>query len=132
MESVQIWLAVSISVILPGLCLIIIYSLDLYSSSSFRFVLLSFGWGGVGGLGLAYLLNTRILIPLIDAARWDYLILFLFFAPVLEEFLKSIPLLYIYQRPEFTYIVDGAVYGFASGIGFSITENFMYINIFQE
>jgi hypothetical protein len=58
-------------------------------------------------------------------------VLFLIFAPIAEEILKSIPLLYIYRQPEFTYLVDGAVYGFASGIGFSITENILYINLFQ-
>ena len=36
--------------------------------------------------------------------------------------------MYFIQRPRFRYIVDGAVYGFAAGIGFAVRENFFYLN----
>ena len=31
------------------------------------------------------------------------------------------------RRPKFTYFVDGAIYGFAIGIGFAVFENYEYI-----
>jgi hypothetical protein len=48
-------------------------------------------------------------------------------APIIEEILKGLILWYLVSRPRFTYFVEGAVYGFAAGIGFAIVENFQYI-----
>jgi hypothetical protein len=48
-------------------------------------------------------------------------------APIIEEILKGLLLWYLVRRPKFTYFVEGAVYGFAAGIGFAIFENFQYI-----
>lgn len=48
-------------------------------------------------------------------------------APLLEETLKSLILIYIIQRADFNYIVDAVIYGFGAGIGFAIIENFEYV-----
>jgi hypothetical protein len=48
-------------------------------------------------------------------------------APVIEEILKALILIYLVRRPKFTYFVDGAIYGFAIGIGFAIVENYSYV-----
>jgi hypothetical protein len=50
-----------------------------------------------------------------------------FSAPVAEEILKALILLYLIRRPNFTYFVDGAIYGFAAGIGFAVFENYEYV-----
>jgi hypothetical protein len=76
--------------------------------------------------------NTYAAIPLIRRLSLDYVFLYVAFAPVAEEILKSLSLFYVSRRPEFTYFVDGAIYGFAAGIGFSITENFLYIGFHPE
>lgn len=57
---------------------------------------------------------------------WDMVVRFT--APITEEILKGLILLYLVRRPQFTYFVDGAIYGFAAGIGFAIIENFEYIS----
>jgi hypothetical protein len=36
------------------------------------------------------------------------------------------------RRPNFTYFVDGAIYGFAAGIGFAVVENYEYIANLQS
>ncbi len=41
--------------------------------------------------------------------------------------LKGAILLYLIRRTDFTYFVDGAIYGFTVGIGFAIIENFEYV-----
>jgi RsiW-degrading membrane proteinase PrsW (M82 family) len=112
------------------LFLLLIYVLDLYASSTFRLVLVSFAWGALGGAGLSYLVNTRITIPLIAHRALDYLLLYVLFAPVVEEVFKSLVLFDVSRRSAFTYFVDGAVYGFAAGIGFSISENLLYMSYY--
>ena len=126
--NVQIALAVLIAFGIPSVFLLVIYTLDLYASRTFRLVMLCFGWGAVGGLGLSYLFNTHVAVPLIQRWSLDYVFLYVAFAPVAEEIFKSLSLFYVSRRPEFTYFVDGAIYGFAAGIGFSITENVLYIS----
>ncbi len=122
-------LALLIAAGLPGAFLLAIYGLDLYASRTFKLVLLSFGWGAVGSLTLAYVINTYITLPLLDRMQMEHILLFLLFAPLTEELSKALVMLYIRQRPEFTYFVDGAIYGFAAGIGFSIVEVFLHISL---
>ncbi|HEY75228.1 MAG TPA: PrsW family intramembrane metalloprotease [Thermoflexia bacterium] len=122
-------LAAPIAIGIPAAFLFLIYTLDLYASRTFRLVALCFGWGAVGAFGLAYVINSYVGSPLL--ARWfadPYLGLTVGFAPVVEEITKALILIYIARQPEFTYFVDGAIYGFASGIGFSIAENFLYLS----
>jgi RsiW-degrading membrane proteinase PrsW (M82 family) len=126
--NLQSGLAVLIAAGIPLIFLSVIYTLDLYASRTFRLVLICFGWGAVGGIGLSYLFNSYVAVPLIEQLRLDYLFLYVAFAPFAEEILKSLSLFYVSRQSEFTYFVDGAIYGFAAGIGFSITENFLYLS----
>ncbi|MGD1994559.1 MAG: PrsW family glutamic-type intramembrane protease [Anaerolineae bacterium] len=128
MNALETALASLLAIGIPLLFLILIYALDLYASSTFRLVLLCFAWGGLGGAGLAYLINSYVAVPLARTLRPDYLLLYVAFAPLTEEIVKSLPLFYISRQPEFTYFVDGTIYGFAVGIGFSIAENFFYLS----
>ena len=127
---IQTILAVVIAAGIPALFLLLIYTLDLYASRAFRLVVLCFGWGAVGAFGLAYLTNTYAGLPLGRTLKVDpQLFLVIAFAPVVEEIAKSLSLFYVSRRSEFTYFVDGAIYGFAAGIGFSIIENFLYLSV---
>jgi RsiW-degrading membrane proteinase PrsW (M82 family)/rRNA-processing protein FCF1 len=121
-------MALLIAVGVPGAFLLAIYRLDLYASRTFKLVLLSFGWGAVGSVTLAYLINTYITFPLLNRMQMADSVLYLLFAPLTEEIAKALALPYIRRQPEFTYFVDGAIYGFAAGIGFSIVEAFLYIS----
>jgi len=120
-----------IAILLPLLFLWVVWAFDLYSSGQFRTVALCFAWGFVA-FGLAFGFNTlirdRVLVgPLgMDWHRATGVVVVLV-APIVEEILKSLILIYLGRRPDFTYFVDGAIYGFAAGIGFSVLENFFYI-----
>ncbi|MBN1313046.1 MAG: PrsW family intramembrane metalloprotease [Anaerolineae bacterium] len=111
-----------IAIAVPLIFLYTIYKLDLYGTGSFQFVLVSFAWG-MAAFALALFINVT--------AREAGLItgdtLRQYFAPVAEEILKALILIYLVRRPNFTYFVDGAVYGFSIGIGFAIVENYSYI-----
>jgi RsiW-degrading membrane proteinase PrsW (M82 family) len=116
-DLAQTVLAILVAVGIPSAFLLIIYTLDLYASRTFHLVMLCFTWGAVGAYGLSYGINTYIMVPVPP----------LIAVPLVEEILKALALSSVSRRPEFTYFVDGAIYGFATGIGFSIFENFQYI-----
>jgi hypothetical protein len=48
-------------------------------------------------------------------------------APIVEEVFKSLILVYLVRRSDHTYFVDAAIYGFAAGIGFAVSENMLYL-----
>ena len=111
-----------IATLIPLVVLYVIYSLDLYQMGAFRNVLAAFLWGALAFF-LARELNRYIyfsgLLSRSEIVRY--------FAPFAEEVLKALVLIYLVRRPNFTYFVDGAIYGFAAGMGFAILENYEYI-----
>ncbi len=111
-----------IAVLIPVVVLYVIFSLDLYQSGSFRWVVACFLWGGAAFF-LARYVNRYIYFNAILTR--DEIIQYS--APFAEEVLKALVLFYLVRRPKFTYFVDGAIYGFAVGIGFAVFENFEYI-----
>jgi RsiW-degrading membrane proteinase PrsW (M82 family) len=121
-----------IAILLPLLFLYIIYALDLYASGKFRTVVTCFVWGLVA-FGLAFAVNTAVKGTLLeDRLGMDgfrsMTVTVVLVAPIVEEILKSLVLIYLGRRPDFTYFVDGAIYGFAAGIGFSVLENLFYLS----
>src|SRR5262249_37084964 len=115
-------LAFIISTVVPLVALWIIRTLDLYGTGSFRLVLASFAWGIIA-FGLAFGVNRTMLVN--NIVTHDVFVRFS--APIIEEILKSLILLWLVRRPNFTYFVDGAIYGFAAGIGFAIFEDYSYV-----
>ena len=108
--------------LLPGLVatavplcfLYLVRRLDLYASGSFQAIVLSFLWGGMAFV-LSFFINNAVL------AYVSYTTLVVFTAPIVEEILKSLILVYHVQQSDFTYFVDGAIYGFAAGTAFAVT-----------
>jgi RsiW-degrading membrane proteinase PrsW (M82 family) len=115
-------LAFVIASVIPLLSLYLIYKLDLYKTGEFRILLISFISGAIA-VGAASLVNRAIYdngwLMKDEIIRYS--------APLAEEILKGMLLWYLVRRPKFTYFVEGAVYGFAAGVGFAIFENFQYI-----
>jgi len=116
----MIILAYLIAALIPLLFLYLVHALDLYSSGSFRVVVTCFVWGLIAFL-LAFAINSWA-SPYVSVS-----VLVVVIAPVVEEFIKSQSLIYYVRRPDFAYFVDGAIYGFATGIAFSILENYLYL-----
>nr|MBN1228275.1 PrsW family intramembrane metalloprotease [Anaerolineae bacterium] len=115
-------LAYAVATAVPLIALYVIFTLDLYGTGSFRTVLSCFAWGIVA-FGLAFEFHTLLL----NRGIIYYDTFARFVAPVTEEILKALLLIYLVRRPNFTYFVDGAIYGFAIGIGFAVFENYFYI-----
>ena len=113
-----------IAAAIPALAVYFIYYLDLFGGTGkFNMVLLCLGWGAIVAFNAALEINTFFLREF-DLAFED---LSRFVAPFTEEILKSIILIILVTRPRFRYLVDGAIYGFAAGVGFAVWENFHYL-----
>ena len=112
-----------IATLIPLLALYIIYTLDMFKMGSFRFVLACFAAGGI-----AFAAASKINAAVYNLDYFSYDTMVRFFAPILEEILKALILIYLVRRTDFTYFVDGAIYGFAAGMGFAIFENYQYIS----
>jgi RsiW-degrading membrane proteinase PrsW (M82 family) len=115
-------LAYLIALSIPLLSFYAIYKFDLYKTGEIRTIAICF-LAGLVAFEAASLVNGTVirqgLLTRMDVIRYS--------APILEEILKGLLLWYLVRRPKFTYFVEGAVYGFAAGMGFAIFENFQYI-----
>ncbi len=121
MSTVAI-VALIIATIIPLITLFYIYSRDLYGTGAFGLIVLCFFWGGFAFFIAAPANNYFIGLEFLT---WEIVVRFV--APALEETLKGLVLIYLVRRPQFTYVVDGAIYGFAAGIGFAVIENWDYV-----
>jgi protease PrsW len=53
-------------------------------------------------------------------------------APVIEELLKLLIPLWLLQKKQIGFIVDGAIFGFAAGAGFAVAENLYYLTMLAD
>lgn len=126
-------IAILIATIVPLLFLYLIYAMDLFKTGNFRYILVCFLAGAAAYFAAAQL-NRAICLtwfahcaeatPYGQMARNEVA---RYVAPASEEILKALILIYLVRKPNFTYFVDGAIYGFAAGIGFAVFENYEYI-----
>jgi CRP-like cAMP-binding protein/RsiW-degrading membrane proteinase PrsW (M82 family) len=122
MEPVTI-IAYIIAIAIPAFTVYVFFALDVFGTGKSSTILLCMAWGAIGAFLLAWMINNWIL----DQGL-GYETLTRIAAPIIEEILKALVLVYLVQQPRFRYIVDGAVYGIAVGIGFGLSENmFIYL-----
>lgn len=115
-----------------GLLPVFIFLVALVFLDSFKLVRLYqvVGTIMIGALSavLAYFLNsfiaTHIDVPEIVFPRY--------IAPVTEETLKSLFVLFIIRTGRVGFIVDSSIHGFAAGAGFAFMENLWYLQTLTE
>jgi RsiW-degrading membrane proteinase PrsW (M82 family) len=109
--------------------LALIWALDRYEREPIWLLVLTFLWGAIGGVlfGIAnsYTLMTPMMVAGASSTVQDA-VGATFIAPLAEEPAKAIFLAIILWNRSFDDMTDGFVYGAASGLGFGMTENFMY------
>ncbi len=110
-----------VAIAVPLLFLALVRWLDLYASGSIKGVLVCLGWGVVA-FCLALYINS-FAFTVLDFALFATLV-----APLVEEVCKSLILVYYVRRSDFTYFVDGAIYGFAAGACLAALENLLYLS----
>jgi len=115
--------------------LIIIWLLDRYEREPFWLILLNFFWGATGAIFLGVIGSIIFQIPLNElikiisddnAGELISLSGAVITAPLVEESTKGFFLILMSYSKKFDGGVDGAVFGGAIGLGFGMTENFMY------
>lgn len=114
--------ALAVAVLIPFGYLYWVSKRDFFETRKIQLIQICFIWGLIAYL-LAYIVQSNLISS--GILNRDQVVRFS--APVLEEILKGAILVYLIRRADFTYFVDGAIYGFTVGIGFAIIENFEYV-----
>ena len=130
--SVVLFLLSSVCAVTPMLgMLVLVWWLDRYDREPVWLVATTFLWGALGSVPLTLMANypvailSRQIIGPINqhlALAVETVIL----APLVEEPAKALILLLVIFTRHFDNMTDGFVYGAAAGLGFGMTENFMY------
>jgi len=116
-------IALAIAFTVPLVFLFVIRKFDLYGTGKYAVNFVTLIWGIA-----AYLLAVQINNGVIDQGWGTRTQVIRIYAPIVEEILKCLILVYLVQRADFNYVVDGAIYGFGAGIGFAIIENYEYVS----
>lgn len=104
----------------PLLVLIVMYIFGIYTLRNIGWVLFCLLWGVIGFwaafLGGPKLAELGLSNPLIA----------ILIVPVIQQIFAMLGTFFVVHRQKLDNLVDGAVYGFAIGLGYSVTENVMY------
>lgn len=112
----------------PVLCLLVLLMLmDSFKLVSIRFVFQALAAGAAAAL-VALFINTL----LIDVAGIPIPYVTRAIAPVIEELLKLLFVVYAVRRRRVGFPVDAAIVGFAVGTGFALVENAYYLVALQS
>ncbi|MCO4762271.1 MAG: PrsW family intramembrane metalloprotease [Myxococcales bacterium] len=104
-----------------------VWWLDRYEREPPALVFGVFVWGAVGAVILALIGSGVLTIPVhLVAPKAGAIVGPVFIAPLAEEPAKALILLLLLRSRHFDGITDGFVYGAAAGLGFGMTENFLY------
>jgi RsiW-degrading membrane proteinase PrsW (M82 family) len=117
---------------LPLYILLILW-IDRYESEPLWMLATAFFWGATFTALIAIVINTLVMRGLAqtyDAATSEFYALVVS-APIVEEFAKGLVLfaLFFWKKDEFDGIIDGIVYAGMVGLGFAMTENFLYYGV---
>jgi protease PrsW len=110
------------AVVPMGLYLWLVWLMDRYDREPFGLVALNFLWGAIGAIILSIVFSV-LLTGSLGAGEFVSTVAV---APLVEESMKGVFLLGMARSRHFDNITDGVVYGIAIGLGFGMTENFLY------
>ena len=128
MQYVLILLSIFAAVLPMATFLGVVWWLDRYDREPVWMVGLTFAWGAIGATGLSLFGNTaaHLAISLAFGPETAGLVSPVVVAPLVEEPTKAVILLLVLLSRHFDNATDGFVYGAAAGLGFGMTENFLY------
>jgi len=117
-------LGVAVSILPVFLFLGALVLIDSYKLVALRAILLSIAAGVVAALA-SYGAN----VTLQPALNLDFTRYSTYVAPVVEEALKAVFVVYLLQRNKVGFVVDAAIHGFSIGTGFAFVENLYYLQV---
>jgi RsiW-degrading membrane proteinase PrsW (M82 family) len=104
--------------------LVILVYMDSYKLVNLKSVLTVIVLGGLTAFAAMYangwLLGT-LDVPFKPYSRYV--------APIVEESLKALVIVYLFRSNRIGFLVDSAIMGFAVGAGFALVENYQYLQI---
>ena len=110
----------------------VVWWADRYEREPVWLLMLTFAWGAIGAIATALDGSAAVMGPVgalappvwVSDAVGAVLV-----APLVEEPAKALVLLFIAMSRHFDNATDGFVYGAAAGLGFGMTENFLYFAV---
>jgi RsiW-degrading membrane proteinase PrsW (M82 family) len=105
--------------------LVVLVWMDSYKLVKLKSVLAVIVAGGVAALVAMYLNGW-----LLETLGWPLKTYSRYAAPVLEESLKALIIVYLFRTHRIGFLVDSAIMGFAVGAGFALVENYHYLQIY--
>ena len=121
--------ATILAAIFPMLAyLFFLWKADKYEPEPIKYLLLHFLWGAFGAVIIAIIGSELLSLSLGSflTIKSLSLVQIILIAPVVEELAKGSLLLRTVKNIKVDNLTDGLVYGGAIGLGFGMTENFMY------
>jgi RsiW-degrading membrane proteinase PrsW (M82 family) len=101
--------------------------LDSYKLVKLRTVIAVVATGAVVA-GVSYLANEAAL----NLLRIDLTSYSRYVAPVVEELLKALVIVWLIHANRIGFLVDAAIFGFAVGTGFSLVENVYFLEVVKD
>jgi RsiW-degrading membrane proteinase PrsW (M82 family) len=107
--------------------LVVLVYLDSYKLVGLKTVLWVIVLGGLSALVALYLNGWLIDILGVNLKQFSR-----YAAPLSEEGLKALVIIYLFRTSKIGFLVDSAIMGFAVGAGFALVENFYYLQSHAE
>jgi len=125
--SIEILSKAPIGLLPVVIFLVVLIYMDSYKLVSLKTILWVIGLGGLTAW-LALHVNGWFLGAL-DMNLQQYS---RYLAPVVEESLKALVIIFLFRSSRIGFLVDAAIMGFAVGAGFALVENFYYIQVHTD
>jgi RsiW-degrading membrane proteinase PrsW (M82 family) len=121
------YVSLAVSIVPVFVFLASLVFLDSYKLVRFRAIAFAILVGCLAS-GVSFLINSGIL----QATGIDDVAYRRYCAPLLEELVKSIYLIYLIRMKRVGFMVDAAIFGFAIGAGFALVENTYYVGAVHD
>jgi RsiW-degrading membrane proteinase PrsW (M82 family) len=120
--SIEFWVRTPVGLLPVIFFLALLVYLDSYKLVRLRLLLWLMALGGLMALA-SYFVNDY----LIWRSGMNRLEFSRYVAPVAEETLKGLAMVYLFRTNRIGFLVDSAILGFAVGAGFALVENLYYL-----
>lgn len=107
--------------------LVVLVYMDSYKLIRLKSVLAVILAGGLAAFAAMYL--NGWLLQALDMQLNSYA---RYVAPLVEESLKALVIVYLFRSSRIGFLVDSAIMGFAVGAGFALVENYHYLQIYSQ
>ncbi len=115
--------------------LIILWWLDRYEREPIKNIMFHFLWGMFGAVTLTLIFSSIIESYASSKIKDEFTLSYLstvLVAPLIEELFKGLILILTFSKIKFDNLTDGIVYGGSVGLGFGLTENFLYFYFYTD